>query len=166
MERNKKKFQLFVSILFLVLFTFFLYTAYHTPAIPVSRGMASMDFPKFLLIAMLIFSAIQLVLSITWFVKNRPQAAEKEEKKAPIMEKKAIITAVLICVYAALWNLIGFSLSTFVYFIVQTKVLDPKKPVWRIALISLIAVVIMNVVFVQIFRVSFPEPLLSLIRGY
>lgn len=166
MERNKRKFQLFASLLFLALFAFFLYTAYHTPAIPVSRGMASMDFPKFLLIVMLCLSAIQLVRTIIWFAKNRPDAKTDAESKEPIIAGKAIITAVLICIYALLWNVIGFSLSTFVYFIVQTKVLDSKKALWRIALVSLIAVVAMNVIFVAIFRVSFPEPLLTLIRGY
>jgi len=66
--------------------------------------------------------------------------------------------------YAVLWRIAGFSIGTFVYFITQTKLLDPSRSLKQITGASLLFTALLMVVFSGMFRVSFNEPVLNIIR--
>ena len=164
MERNKKRFELGVSIVILLIVCFLMYVSFITPTIPVSSGLASMDFPRIVFVFIILLSIAQIIVSICWFVKH--PIKNNTEPKAAAFDKKVVLTAVLFCIYAALWNVIGFSLSSVIYFFIQTKLLDKKKPTLHVALISVLLVAVIDLLFVFVFKIHFPEPLLTLIRGY
>ena len=65
-----------------------------------------------------------------------------------------------------MWKVIGFSLSTLLFFIGEAIYLDRKRPLWLTILIGVIATVFMYVVFGVLFKVSLPDPLMDMVRGF
>lgn len=163
MQRNSKIFELSVSIL-LFCFAGYLIHVANSTGLPASDGMASMDFPRAIFVAIMLLLLYVIVTSILWFVKH-PRSAETGEK-VPMMKKKAVLTFIFICIYAALWKVIGFSISTFIFFTVESHMLDNKRPLRVALLIALVTTVLMLLIFGTLFKVQFPEPILELIRGY
>jgi len=163
MQRNARVFELSVSIFLFALSGYLFYVALTTGR-PASGGMSSMDFPKAILAVMMLASAVLIGRAVLWFIKN-PKGSSKEAA-APLLPKKAVLTFALICVYAMLWKVLGFFLSSFFFFTVEAKMLDNERPLPMVTLIGFSAAVLMVLVFGVMFKVQFPEPLLELIRGY
>lgn len=161
MERNKKKFELGVSVFLLGMVTYLYYVATVTGKAR-STDIASMDFPKAIFVVMMLFCAFLIVQGIIWFIKHPKDASTAE----PLMHKKALLTFIFICVYAAFWQIIGFSLSTFIFVSVESYMLDTKKPLKRAIIIGFCVMVFMYLVFGMLFNVNFPEPIIKMIRGY
>ena len=61
--------------------------------------------------------------------------------------------------------MIGFSLSTLLFFIAESIYLDRKRPIWLTILIGVIATVVMYAVFGLAFKVALPDPLMNMLRG-
>lgn len=165
MQRNSKIFELGVSIMLFCLAGFLIYVA-NTTGMPASDGMSSMDFPRGIFVVMMILCAYVGVNSVFWFMKHPKTAEESSKPKEPMVKRKAVLTFIFICIYALLWNVIGFSLSTFVFFTVESRMLDSKRPLKWAIIIGLGAMVLMYLVFGVLFKVQFPEPILEMVRGY
>lgn len=75
---------------------------------------------------------------------------------------KIIVTILLIVAYAAMWNVIGFFVSTLIFFFVESMLLDTSS--WKkAALLSILYAIVVYAVFGLCFNVSFPEPILDMI---
>ena len=170
-EKKTKVFELIVSIIFICFSSYMLYVAYTSRANMGSyaaKEMHPFTFPKIVLYLMLFFAIICFSYSISWLIKNR---TPKEEKtKTPILErfffyvpKKSLVTYLLIVVYIAFWNLIGFTLSTFAYITVQTRFLDRERPIRQVLIVAALIAVGLTVLFSVLFRVNLPEPIFDLI---
>lgn len=164
-DRKLKIFELIVSIFFILFCSVMLYVSFTTK---VSMGaysrkeLASFWFPKIVLFLMLGFAICCLIFTVSWFVRHK----NEEKNKISFFElfhKKSVITYILLLVYVLMWNVIGFALSTFLYFGVQTKVMDVERSWKQIMLVSAGLTALLVLVFSVAFSVDFPEPLFELI---
>ncbi len=144
------------------------------PASMTGDGMASYTFP-------VIMYAVMLVCCIILIIQNRITAAKKakeykqlteterknigeEKKKEYVFEKLDVrvwITIALILIYVALWQILGFMISTFLFVICEAKVLKKDEPIGKCILVALGAVLIIYLIFVRLFSISLPETFLS-----
>lgn len=49
--------------------------------------------------------------------------------------------------------------------LVESIILDRKRPIWLTLVIAVVACIVMYVVFGLFFKVAFPDPLMDMIRG-
>lgn len=164
MEARKLKIsELTASLFFMIFSGYMLYLSYTTK---VSMGaysgreLSPYWFPKIVLIIMLTFSCICFLFTIKWFINNR-RVTEKKVGFFEIHHKKSVITYCLLVVYALLWNVIGFSLSTVIYFSLQTKVMDKERSWMQIILISVVFTAGLVLLFSTLFNVKLPEPIIK-----
>jgi|SRR5690554_516932 len=161
-EREIKIFELGAS-LFLILFgIYFLYEAFTAEnifGVIAGNEMAPMDVPKVILFVIVILSVMIFALTLFWFVKNKRERKER----LTFFPKKTVLTFIFIIIYTSLWNVIGFTLSSFLYFSFQSKVLEPNRGWKQVILVSLGFTAACVVLFTVLFKVSFPEPLYDLI---
>lgn len=163
--RNEKRIELGISIFLLALFTYLLIYSYTSKQFVVSKGLPSMAVPRVIIILILALSVSLLTEVVNWF-RNHPSTKEKSEKKLALIPKTVWISMTLICLYAVLWSWLGFTLSTILYLTVQAKFLRPDKPLKTPILVAVFTALVLNVLFVGLFQITFPEPLLELIRGF
>lgn len=164
-ERKTKIYELITGIFLLAADLFLLHTAHtakYSMGAYAGTELSPMWFPKLILYGLLIFTLIGLGFCLSWFWRHR------RDKHSPIVffelfHKKSVITYGLMIAYALLWKFVGFSLSTFLFFGVQAKVMDKERPIGQLAVISLVFTVGLNVVFSTLFHVNFPEPLFNAI---
>lgn len=159
MEKNKKLYELIVSLTLLAASAFLLIVAYRTKSGMSFGGMMSaMDFPKVLLYGLLAFSIfLTAKCLLTW--KKTMRSGEAFLKT----DKRIWISVALIVGYILFWRYISFSLGTFLYLTVQAKVLD-KSLKWRNALIvSAVSTVVIVAVFKFLFSINLSERLLNAI---
>lgn len=162
MRRNSKIFEIGVSI-FLMLFSCFMLHIAITKDQPAGDGnLSAMAFPKVLYIIIILMC---LYLIVTGVLALKKYSLEKDAAKVPMIPLKSIVTFVAIVIYAAMWKVIGFTLSTFCFFFFESFYLDRKKPLWLTIVLSIGATVIMYVVFGMFFKVSFPDKFMNMIRG-
>ncbi len=166
MEKSKRIFEISVSGFLFLLTLYLFYISVTTVNKFPNQGMGSMDFPK-------TFFAIQMLLCLIIFVnavRARPKS-DKADSQADaarpegIIKTKVLATIVLIIAYAICWNLIGYILSTFLFVIAESRVLDDSKAFWRSLLFALFVAIFTFIVFGILFQVSFPEPLRELLFG-
>ncbi len=153
---------------FFILFTlFFLYVAFTSVNKFASRQLkgelAPMDVPKVVLFIMLILSIVVFVSTVRWFVHYKRNTAGAEKDR--LMPKKTVVTLGMIAVYTGIWNVLGFTLSTFIYFAAQSKFLEPDRSLKQVMLTSACFTLISVLLFHTLFHISFPEPLFDLIAG-
>jgi hypothetical protein len=160
-EREIKIFEVLACVFFILFALFFLYQAFASKTISASKEgeLQPMDAPKTVLIGMSIFAGIILFFALKWYMVN----GFKGKTKLDIFTVKTILTFVYILVYALLWNLIGFILCTFIFFVAESKTLEPSRSWKQVLLVSFIFTVGCVLLFRQLFYISFPEPLLDLI---
>lgn len=158
MKRSVKIFEA-ISIGIMVLFsTIFLYVAFTTENKMVVEGMKSMDFPKIIII-------VQLLLVVLLVAKDfMGKQAVSEKDNAPIVENKVTLSVAAIIAYVLLWNVIGFCLSSFIFFTFEARMLDNERKLWQTILLSIAVVTVIFCVFGIGFKVNFPEPLPGLLR--
>lgn len=163
-KRNSKYFELAVSIMIFCVSGYMIYVA-QTTGLPTTDGsMTSMAFPRAIYIAIMVMCAYLIAKAIIWF-KNNPKS-EVTAEKGSLIPKKTVLTFIAICIYAALWEVIGFTLSTLLFVFAESYMLDRKRPIWLTAAVAIGATVIMYVVFGMMFKVSFPDPFMDMIRGF
>jgi hypothetical protein len=161
----KQKFFEFVVSLFLMCVSIYLLYIANTSKFFLSsesHEFSPMWFPKIILTTLFAMSCVIFCLSIHSFYRH------KIDKKInlsvfDLFHKKSILTFFLILCYALLWWLIGFSISTFIYFILQTKAVDKERSLKQIVLVSVLFTMGLFVVFSLMFRVNFSEPIFSAI---
>ncbi len=161
-QRINKYFELVVSVLLLIGAVYMERVAIATDK-PVKAGnLSAMAFPKVLYMVIIVLCAYLIVTGVLWLRKNPvPEGAEK----AAIIPFKSLVTFGLIVAYAFLWTKIGFTISTFLFFFIESVFLSRKHPIWVTFLLALVITVFMYIVFGIFFKVSFPDPLMNAIRG-
>lgn len=165
MNRNSKYFELIVSVLLLIGSCFMIYIAQTTGKPSTDGSLTAMAFPRAMYIVIIILSVYLIAMNAIWF-KNNPKTPENTPPKGTLLPRKSWVTFVAICVYAAMWQVIGFSLSTLLFFIGEAIYLDRKRPLWLTILIGVIATIFMYVVFGVLFKVSLPDPIMDMVRGF
>lgn len=154
MEKSTRFFEGIVLVMLITAFSYLLYVANSTEADYAASGISSMGFPKVIFSLIIGLCAFKLAGNIRWQLKNR-QAQDSLLK----LDKRIYLTLGLIVAYTMLWNIIGFCLSTFIFFTVQSQVLETNSS-WRMSgVLGLSATVIMYFIFGVLFKVYFPEPL-------
>ena len=138
-----------------------------------ATGMKSYTFP-------VIIYCIMLACCLAVIVKNRILAQKRKKAYRGLTEqersrlspdaqkafrfelpdKRVLLTIAAIFLYAAMWQVIGFTVSTFLFIIAAAKILKRDAKLWRCAAVSLAADVLVYVVFVQVFSISLPETFL------
>ena len=161
-ERNKKIFELGFILALIAVSVYMIYVAQSTGLPTTDGSMTSMAFPKAAYIGIILLNLYLLAANITWLVRH---PVDKNSEKVPMVPRKSVITFVLIVVYAAMWNVIGFTLSTFLFVLAESIILDRKRPIWLTLVIAVVACIVMYVVFGMFFKVAFPDPLMDMLRG-
>ena len=151
------------------------YSQLHPITVKVT-GMKSYTFPVFLY-------AIMLVCCVVLIIQNRIMAAKQkkrwsemsEQEKASMDEetkqqfrfvrtdRRVWITIALLILYVALWNVIGFLLSTLLFVVAETKVLKKEVALWKCLVFAIAVDVVVYLIFCVIFSISLPETFLAAI---
>jgi len=164
-ERTQKIYEVIVSLFLIAASIFMLLSANEsskTAWTTTTNELSTWWFPRVILSVMIVMSAGVLFIALRWLYRHR-----KDGQKAGLWDmfhKKSVLTFLCMTGYAVLWRVAGFSIGTFVYFITQTKLLDPSRSLKQIAVASLLFTALLMVVFSSMFRVSFNEPVLDIIR--
>ena len=158
MEKRTHIYEGIVLVILIATFSYLLYVAGNAKVGYVASGISSMGFPTVIFSLILMLCAFKLVGNIRWQLKNR-----QTENTSPKVDRRVYYTLGLIVLYAALWNIIGFCLSTFLFFTVQAQVLKPKNSWLRSGIVGLSATIVMYFIFGVLFKVYFPEPLLDML---
>ncbi|HHV64989.1 MAG TPA: tripartite tricarboxylate transporter TctB family protein [Peptococcaceae bacterium] len=169
MDKDKKFFEVVVSAFLLALTVFLLYISYTSPSTFVADGLASMDFPKSVFYIQAVLCLIVLVNSVKKYLlcikEERSTQVSDKVAKTPLINSKVLISIILIIIYVFLWDYLGFILSSFIFFTVESRILDKEKALWKCVIIGLLVALLSYVIFGILFQVSFPEPLLDLFLG-
>lgn len=75
--------------------------------------------------------------------------------------KNGVFTFLTTVLYGIAWQYLGFTLSTAIFFAILVKRLEPERSWKQVAFVSLLFSVLVYAVFVSIFKVPFPEPILD-----
>lgn len=149
-----------VAITFLLTLVFF-YIACTTKTKAVSGGIGPMDFPKIILGIQLVLLLVIAVQAVNRFRKRAPEPSE--EAKEPLMDKRVLLSIAAILIYIVCWNILGFCLSSFLFFSYEAHMLDKEDKLWKVMALGLVATVLIYLIFGVGFKVSFPEPLAELL---
>lgn len=173
-EKTSRTFELIAAILLGAYSAVMIGYAILNPVSANNDGMASYTFPVFIY-------AIMLVCCIILIIQNRMMERKKakeykemdekereglseEKKKEYIFEKidrRVWITIGAILVYVALWQVIGFMISTLIFVTCEAKILKKETPIWQCLLVAVGAVLIIYLIFVRLFSISLPETFLN-----
>ena len=163
MKKEERFYERIVLFLLLLAAGGLYLSASQAKVVATGTDMASMDFPKGILIVLVLLCGIKLVGNLVSLTKEKTNE-EKNDEKVPL-DKRTWMTAVCIVLYAALWNIFGFCLSSFVFFYTEALVLKRDAGKKQAAMISIGVTIFIFVIFGMVFGVDFPEPILDLIMG-
>lgn len=162
MKKNNKIFEIGVALVLMCLSMYMFWVAVTTDK-PVAKGeVSAMAFPKVCYLVIIVLCAY---VAVTGIIQLKKILAVSAEEKVPLVERKSVLTFLFIVIYATLWNVIGFRLSTLLFFFAESYMLDKKRPVWVTILLAVAVTAVMYIVFDVFFKVSFPEGLISHILG-
>lgn len=85
---------------------------------------------------------------------------ETPEKFVPITSS-GVFAFIATILYALAWQYIGFTISTAIFFALASKRFEPERPWKQVVPVSILFAVVVYVVFVIVFNVPFPEPILN-----
>lgn len=154
MNREQVFYERVVLVLLLVGTAVFYSVAMQSPSTAEGGDLGSMDFPKYILILLGIFSVLQLVMNL----RNSKKSAPVDTL---IPDKRIIFSIAAILAYAALWDIIGFCASTVLFLILEAKILKRDVDTKTTVLIALAGTAVVYLVFGVAFHVYLPEPLLE-----
>ena len=149
-----------VGIIFVLTLLFF-YIACTTKVKIAAGGIGPMDFPKIILGIQLLLLLITTFQMIARFRKG--EAEPSGEEPEPLVDRRVILSIVAILVYIICWNVLGFCLSSFLFFSYEAHLLDKEDKLWRILTLGLVATILIYLIFGIGFKVSFPEPLAEIL---
>lgn len=119
-------------------------------------GMQSMTFPKVIFGAIIILCAVKLIANIVTMIRTGDYGFE-------IVDPRIIISLIMIVLYAVLWEVIGFGLSSVLFVIIESKILRSEAKWIHCFFVSVGTTAVLYFVFGFLFNVDFPEPILNLI---
>ncbi len=173
MDLKKQRAEIAVTSLILAIAGYLQYVAYTSKERTKVQGMRSMTFPKAILYVIMALCLIVLVRGVIQYVKLR-----RQEKSAPAVREKGgfpawlktidiriPLSVGLFILYAAMWNVVGFVISSFLFFLAESLLLDRGKPWWHALLIAVVYVAVVYLIFSVGFKVRFPEPILEELFG-
>lgn len=160
MQKSERKYELAVLLLITAVVSFLAYTAATDSVSFVGKGIGPMVFPQIILWIILVLCVTRLVFTLRFLVEHH-----NEKDESARTDPRVWVTYVLIVLYAVLWNVLGFSISTFIYFTAQAWVLNRQTVLWKAAIFGLIIAAVMSMLFGKVFYVNFPEPVMELIFG-
>lgn len=140
------------------------------------NGMKSYTFPVFLYIIMLACCVVLIIQNRIMAAKQKKRWSEmSEQEKSSLDEetknqfrfvrtdKRVWITIALLIIYVALWNVIGFLLSTLLFVVAETKALKKEVSLLKCFLFAIAVDVVVYLIFCVIFSISLPETFLAAI---
>ena len=148
MKKEERFYEKLVLALLLLGTGFLYYNAATAKIVSPDSDMASMDFPK----------------GITTCITSAKEHSLDDESRI-FVDRRTWMTAISIIIYAILWNVIGFCLSSFLFFYAEALILKKDANKKYTALISIGVTMFIFVIFGVAFGVDFPEPLLELVVG-
>jgi len=111
----------------------------------------------------LILSAIDLVIEVFGLIKDKGFSSYLDKGEA-IVPLKAFIAIATLCIYAFLWNIIGFTMSTAIYVTLISKYLRRHVRWWICIVVGLGFAIFMYLLFAEFFGVMLPDVLIDGIR--
>ncbi|MCD7909416.1 MAG: tripartite tricarboxylate transporter TctB family protein [Clostridium sp.] len=159
MDKTERLYERLVLVLLIALFSFLMYVTGQSDARLAGKDIASMDVPKVIFGLLLILCCIKLINNLAWWNKNRHAGGGNGT------DVRVYTTMVFIVLYAILFNVVGFCLSTFLFVTGTSQVLRPTNPWKKAAVIGVLVTVCTYVIFGVLFDVYFPEPIIELMRG-
>ena len=162
-EKETKFFELLVTLFFSGLAIYLLYIAYTTEKVSNTQVfmIKAMTIPKIVLYVMLVLSLVVLWQTLSWYFHHGWKNVWPAFLK--LIPLRTLLTFLLVIVYVKLWDVLGFSISTFLFFAVESKLCKPEQSIGKTLLISLIFSVAVYLIFVVGFSMFLPEPILDLI---
>lgn len=159
MKKEERFYERIVLLLLLAGSAFLYYNASQAKSVATGTDMTSMDFPKGILAVLMALCALKLAAGLAGLAK------EKVEETAPPRDPRTALTMVFIVVYAFLWRILGFCLSSFLFFFAESLLLKRTLGKRQAVIISVGVTLTIYIIFGMAFGVDFPEPLLELITG-
>ena len=140
----------------------FIYVQASEIKVVMAKDLGSGFFPKVVGVAMILMALLELVLTLV-AAKKDPAEAEKTEDTADDDKKGMLLTILCMVGYAALFEPLGFIISSALYLFLQITVLSNQKnrklPLF--AVISLVTSVFIYVVFVYLINMPLPMGLIE-----
>ena len=135
--KETKFFELILALFFCCFSSFMLYTAFKSQKSlnQMVKVIKAMTMPKIILTIMLAISLYVLGVTVFWYIKNR-DVGNIWPDFLHLFTKKTVFTFVLVVLYACSWKYLGFSISTFLYFTAQSKLIKPGRTIRKTLLIS------------------------------
>ena len=161
MKKEERFYEKLVLALLILGTGFLYYNAATAKIVSPDSDMASMDFPKGILI---ILAVLCIGKIITTCITSAKEHSLDDESRI-FVDRRTWMTAISIIIYAILWNVIGFCLSSFLFFYAEALILKKDANKKYTALISIGVTMFIFVIFGVAFGVDFPEPLLELFVG-
>lgn len=161
MKKNDKIMEAVAVGLIFVLTLLFFYIACTTKTKAAAGGIQPMDFPKIILGIQLILLAAVTVRMIASIKKDIGEKAK--EDKEPLVDRRVALSVAAILIYIICWNILGFCLSSFLFFSYEAHLLDKEDKLWKILVLGLAVTGMIYLIFSIGFKVSFPEPLVELL---
>ncbi|MDY4610554.1 MAG: tripartite tricarboxylate transporter TctB family protein [Sphaerochaetaceae bacterium] len=166
-----QKYENIVLVVFIIAFSFLFYVASTSESYSFD-GIASMTFPMYIIGAVVVLCFIKLFRTYLTCKKHKPAIKEEEAPGTTVngltakqASRKIMFTLLFIMVYALVWNLLGFALSTCLFIFLEAKFLKSSTSWLSCLIIGVGATVVLYFIFGFLFNVDFPEPILELLIG-
>lgn len=165
MNREERIYEKIVLVLVILAATFLYWNAAtHNTSFYSTGELASMDMPKYLFLAVIGLSVIRLIIDLVSDKKMSQSAKGKEISEAK-PDKRIVLSVIGILVYTLLWNVLGFGISSVLFFVWEARLLS-KKFFWKKTIFMAIGyVAFIYIIFGLLFNVGFPEPILEILVG-
>ena len=129
----------------------------------ITKVIKPFHFPAVILGVIIVLSAAILILNAYKLWQNHLllKKSREQQEKFQFITKNGLFTLVATILYGLSWGTLGFSISTFIFFTVVAKWLGRTRSSIEIVIVSFSYTFIVYALFVMLFRVPFPEPILS-----
>ena len=164
-DKTQKVSEIIVAIVLLGFSAWWGFIAYTTHYPPSARRMgtiSSMAIPKVALTILFIISLLQVIKSVRWMWKH---SKEVKRQKITLFEGKIPLLALSLVLFAVFWNIIGFSLTSFLEFVFVAKYLEPGRKTRNVILVGLVFTISIVILFGLFFKIPFYDPLTNALNN-
>lgn len=139
----------------ILLAAYLLYVARTYKAPGIKSIIPPMSVPTIVFVLIIVLSLAVLVKAIREYRQMKQTPQEKEAS----MDPRIPITIGAIIVYAMLWKVVGFCLSSFLFFTAESKLLNRKSSWVKCVILAVAVTALIRIVFGEFFGVNLPEPI-------